>query len=541
MAHTIHRIFINPPIAIARLGGSSAPQDAYCWVTPVNPRSDGNTVIAPWWTFEVLSDGTVDPRMPTSVRLRDGDLIRPVAPFFEIWALVGEPGSPHPQWHEEPLTPALLKKCGTDESALTIQIDAKNRKAARRMVNSDLVYGTFPPVSVRGDDHDVHVVLASSPPGVVIPMIPDGRNIPLGSIQIMRSRKQPRDSGAEWKHAVNVEVIRFRFTPGRGHFYGPPEAARQAGRNHGIAVEKVNAFLDPDAGWFDHRPHQNIVPVDTYDALRVQEDTGASLGVVDDTCEARVTVTLALPGKRQSPRVAHANIFVGPPDFGPDRRPFLSLADELQDRGSGTAERNAALSKPHRELWVLDLFERIYETVSLLNLDQIQSTGALRLTGRRLRAKPIAGDQVLKPHKHAMTKWDALRNNAYKIPSSSGEEPLPLSEQARSRHLSIQDIDALKELIAEHPDRLEKLLRQPLEEERGEDGNVTTMRMPPFMRNSNAYPLTLSTWQYDLLMDWVKSVPTRRRPSRAAGPKLSPEADKRRRRVLARLGRGKQR
>jgi hypothetical protein len=140
-----------------------------------------------------------------------------------------------------------------------------------------------------------------------------------------------------------------------------------------------------------------------------------------------------------------------------------------------------------------------------------------------------------------MTKWDALRNKAYKIPASSGEEPLPLSEQARSRHLSIQDIDALKELIAEYPDRLEKLIRQPFEVEHGEDGDVTTMRMPPFMRNSNAYPLTLSTWQYDLLMDWVKSVPTRGRPLRAAGPKLSPEADKRRRRVLARLGSGKHR
>ena len=39
---------------------------------------------------------------------------------------------------------------------------------------------------------------------------------------------------------------------------------------------------------------------------------------------------------------ARANVFAGPPDFGPDRRPFLSLADELQDRCSGEAERNAA-------------------------------------------------------------------------------------------------------------------------------------------------------------------------------------------------------
>ena len=78
MAEIIQEIFVDPPIAIARLGGSSAPQDAYHWVKPVNPRSDGNTVIAPWWTLEVLADGTVEPHMPTKVRLRDDDQIRPV-------------------------------------------------------------------------------------------------------------------------------------------------------------------------------------------------------------------------------------------------------------------------------------------------------------------------------------------------------------------------------------------------------------------------------------------------------------------------------
>ena len=107
MARVIQALFIDPPIAIARLGGSSAPQDAYCWADAANPRSDGNTVIQPWWTFEVLSDATVDPSMPAAIRLRDGDLIRPVAPFFEIWALVGEPGSLPSQWQQKPLTPSF--------------------------------------------------------------------------------------------------------------------------------------------------------------------------------------------------------------------------------------------------------------------------------------------------------------------------------------------------------------------------------------------------------------------------------------------------
>jgi hypothetical protein len=63
------------------------------------------------------------------------------------------------------------------------------------------------------------------------------------------------------------------------------------------------------------------------------------------------------------------------------------------------------------------------------------------------------------------------------------------------------------------------------------------MRMPPFMRNSNAMPLTLSFWQHDLLMDWVKSASTPKavRALRATPHRLSDQAEERRKAVLARL------
>jgi hypothetical protein len=112
---------------------------------------------------------------------------------------------------------------------------------------------------------------------------------------------------------------------------------------------------------------------------------------------------------------ARANVFAGPPDFGPDRRPFLSLADELQDRCSGEAERNAALSQKDREAWVRDLFERVYETVSLFNLDRFQRARSITLRGQRLRRKPIPGDEVTLPRDGAMTNRHALRNDAYTV------------------------------------------------------------------------------------------------------------------------------
>ena len=49
MADVIQSIYVNPPIAIARLGGSSIPQDAYVWVQSPNPRTQATTTIAPAW------------------------------------------------------------------------------------------------------------------------------------------------------------------------------------------------------------------------------------------------------------------------------------------------------------------------------------------------------------------------------------------------------------------------------------------------------------------------------------------------------------
>jgi len=535
----IHGIFVDPPIAIARLGGSSVPQDAYRWAEADNPRSEGNTVIAPWWTLDVTPGGSVEPRMPSNVRLRDGDLIRPVAPFFEVWALVGGKNDAPSKWREMPLTAALLKECGLDQSAITIQVDAKNRKAARRRASSSLTFGTFPPLAVTANDHGVHMLHGVSPPDAETPMVPRDRAIPMGYFQVMKSRPQPQGANVGWEGEVNVDVIRFRFTPAKGEFYGPPQAALQT-ETHGIAVSEENAFLDPDAGWFSQATERVIEPADTYDILRADLDTGPSLGVVDDTCEARIEVTLALPGRGAAPLKAHANVFVGPPDFAPDRRPFLSLADELLDRTTGGQRRSAAMTAADRDAWVEDLFERIYETVSLFNLDHFQNDRSILLKGNRLRRKPIPGDGAKTPRDHAMTHVDALRNPSLTVGPTTRDQPLPLSEHARTRHRALQDIDALRELIAERPERLEALIRRPFEVQADETFNTTTMRMPPFMRNSNAMPLTLSFWQYDLLMDWVASVRKSRLKSKRTGMRrMSKQAADRRALVLARLDRGK--
>ena len=559
MTATIQKIFIDPPIAIARLGGSSLPQNAYRWVEDPNPRGNAETAIEPDWSLVVQGDGTVAPWMPPSLALRDGALIRPVCPFFELWASMGEPGSKPATWTDVPVTPKLLSDQGIDLNSLVVTLDAKNFKVFRRTGNPELQYGTFPPVEIRGDNHTPVPILASSPPKVPASrrMIPSNQNIPLGSFQMMQSRPQPApDPNLKWTQlqdgfpVVDIEVIRFRFTPAPGHFYGPPDAAQPHDPGGGVLfppVEPTRAFLNPNAGWagFNASATAPDAPSDTYDGADVGNNR--SLGVVDDTCEVRIDVSLPSPTPAGQPLTASASVFVGPPDFAPDRRPFLSLADEINDRSSDSASRTKRISNADRDAWVEDLFERIYETLSLMNLDLQRSGKAITLTGDRLAPAAIAGDQTSEPTR-AMGGQDVLRNPNLKVSAAGQNIKLPLTDHAHTRHRDLSSLADLRDFVSQHPGRLATLVRQSFEAEAGElsDGiGTTTMRMPPFMRNSNAGPLTLAAWQYDLLMAWVTAVETLPKATadaqkKRAARQISDAAAKRRAHVLTRIARAKQ-
>jgi len=549
MAEIIQRIFVNPPIAIARLGGSTTPQNAYRWVQSPNPRSSGETTIEPDWSLAVLVDGTVQPTMPDRLTFREGALIRPVCPFFELWALLGEPGSPPDTWREAPVTPALLAQHGAGLNKLVVRVNAQNRKAARRTRNAEMSFGAFPPVEILGDNHAVAPLLATSPPNVPATrrLIPAGRNIPLGSFQVLRSAPQPAPGATPWSQVVDgrplvdVEVIRFRFTPARGRFYGPPAAAQpqpSPGGGNFAPVEANQAFLNPNAVWVGFNAQTNpppTVPPDTYDGASVGQNR--SLGVVDDTCDARIEVSLTLPGGRTL--TAGANVFSGPPDYGPDRRPFLSLADELNDRTGDGAARSNSLSEGERDAWVEDLFERIYETVSLFNVDFWRNQNAKELPPNQLTAA-IPQDQ-LPNQRRAMGGRDALRDRLFAVPASNDNAPLPLTEHARDRHRALSNLQSLRDLVLQAPGRIERLVRGPFEAEAQENLRSTTMRMPPFMAHSNAGPLTLAAWQYDLLIAWVRAVEAHPIPLAAAEViPISEAAADRRAAVLARIRGGGQ-
>ncbi|TIL43284.1 hypothetical protein [Mesorhizobium sp.] len=545
----IQSIFVTPGFAVARLGSATAPVDNFHWADVDEPRYDGETTIVPDWSLAVEADASVTPFLPDAVTFRDGERIRPVAPFFEIWARVGAPGSAPESWQDAPLTPTLLAAERLSETDLKVAVNASNRKAARRTGNPDVAFGTAQPVVIEGGDHARKTIEGVSPLGVATPMIPAGRHIPLGSVQMMRTMSQM--TAQPWSDAVNIEVFRFRFWPASGLFYGPPQAA-VADQNNGrpeAAVPLENAFLDEAAGWFNVATNELVSPGDTYDVINQNTGTtGPSLGVVDDTCEVHFEVTLS----RNAPPAlsARAVAFVAPPDFAPDRRPFLSVADELNDRTVDWADRNAAMTDEDLDIWIEDFFERVYETVSLFNVDFYRALRAAprppqTLPPEKLRAADLDAGQWLQPRR-SMGGRDALRNVLYKISRATANNPLPLSEHARMRHRALSDLQNLEALVGLDPDRLSAIIRPPFEAEGFENSNTSSMRMPPFMRQSNALPLTVVGWQYELLMRWLERTKLKLATQKAMEPMvaaadgvrrkaLSESALQRRTGVLARL------
>ena len=438
-----------------------------------------------------------------------------------------------------------------------------NRKAARRTGNPTLAFGTFPPVAIGGSDHTVQPLHGTSPqvPAGVRPMIPAGNFIPLGAVQVIRPGVQPAPAdGVLWSEAVNLETIRIRITPAPGQFYGPPgseQVVQPPSRSGGFsAVAAGNNFLDAEAGWFGARterrqisvgqpPRGLVVPGDTYDGAELTDPdptqgtdgNDPSLGIVDDTCEILVEAALDQAAIGRARLGAHANVFCGPPDYAPDRRPFLSLADDLNDRAGDKAVRSEEMSDEELDRWVEDLFERAFETVSLFNVDIWRRVRASSLTPETHRPAGIPDDATRDPTR-AMGGLDALRDGNIALPAPSANLPLPVSARARERHRNLSDLFALKRFVRENPARLQALIRQPFRVAGNEDGGATTMQMPPFMRNSNAEPLTLAPWQYALLMEWQHRVLTgpATLAERVGVPEhLSQAAEERRTRVLQRL------
>jgi hypothetical protein len=525
----ILRTFFLPPLAVARVGGSDTPLAAFGWDTGRTISDANRTIVRPEVTLDVLPDGTLRPYLPNSIHFQDRGRLRPVAPFFELWAMVAEDKA-------VPVTLGLLDERGLSLESVTYTITVANRKAQRRTGSHTCAFVAR--LSVRGNDHERKPLLACSPhnPGEE-PLVYSDRPIRLGHIQVIR----PTPGTAK---DVDLSVLRVRFTPGKGEVYGPPDATAAPasplppggvlptlnGRIHEI-VPPQNRILNPNTPWSKYRmdvkgKQQDPQPSDSYDGANV--GTFQSWGVVDDTCDGIIEAHLVSEARRF---MASTRVFSCNPDYAPDRQPFFSFVDDLADRDLPPPDDLQDIACE-----VADLFARIFDTASLVNVEAL----------RRHAIEENEWDPPRKnfPHLPAidedtMTDEDARFVNRVQVQKGTPDDRLERIEIARRAHGALNDVDQLIDVLRMKSRLVRRLIRPPFgrfkqdqespppepsphfRDPRVVRDSLHDMRMPPYMRDSDETPLSLTYRQYTMLFDYLEALklsPNRRRLNREHSP-----------------------
>jgi hypothetical protein len=332
---SIQALRILPPLAIGRFGSSPHPLEAY----ELKIRDDdplGFRQICPEETLEIdPASGAVKwAYTPERIRFRDGEHIRPVAPFLEVFADTGKDTL-------EPLTADLLAAEGLGPDAVRWRVEVGNLKVFRQTgKEKDKVIARKGPFT----DHEIQELRGECP------NFRSGKSVLFGNVRYIRP-------------TAEFPEIRLRFTPARGLVYGAdPKDPLFEGSEERIVY-------DPDHGgtWLgfqsDAKSRTLTNPSDIYEGAEeggTDDKLGPSKGYLDDVCDGVVLVELA---PKNGPSVhAHAWISACMPDFAPDSQPVRTVADELEQLiyGPDIAGR-ASLEE------AAEVVRRALETVRLMN------------------------------------------------------------------------------------------------------------------------------------------------------------------------------
>lgn len=530
----ITRIWLQQPIAFARVGKSAIPMTAFRWSEPdLRPKGTAKTLVVPAASYSVDESGALarDDDVTTTL-FRDEHGIRPVCPFFEL----------HGEWEgqrpDEPtnLTEKILADAGVALSDITWTLDHANHKAfSLTHSRGDRIEAHL---SILGDDFRRHALEGQSPQAAQKPLIPPGQHIPMGALQAVRPS------------AAFPEIV-VRFYAPVGDAYGPSDLHERL-KNHtgvlaligklfklntrwdGFDLPEGRRILNPDAEW----PHYRLltwaqicraVPrilarprafVSLCREVQLSElarfiigplaDAGklppglfasivgngavlSSLGLVDDLGDGILTCTLA--GVAQP---AHARIVVGPPHFAPDRRPPVSIADTLTDRLGRADVRSpgwiteATWSEAEKE--TDDLLDRAFETVGLSNLDAWNEQ-----LGAENASNAVYWQDVQPPANLPQSLWQGLNERSV--------VDLPLTQQGRWRHRRNAADEFFELLVWDKRHLFEDWIRTP----EGDRALFYDKRMPALMRGSDRRPLHLTRRQLEALKKWMEYLRSRQR------------------------------
>ncbi len=340
----ISNIRLLPPFAIARFGSSSTPLEAF-ELAIADDASLGFRQIVPQETLEVDEESGSIRRMyvPRRIQFKDGDTVRPVAPFLELFAQTGPDTL-------EPLTLSLLEAEGLGPEAVQWSVDVANLKVYRQTTQEDdKVTASLP----QFNDHAVHELQ-----GRAVNFLRD-KYIPFGRVRYIRP-------------TAEFPQIRLRFTPGAGNVYGSSPRRFDPVANKLVddpvfrnAPERI--VYDAQRGsWlnFEADSQSKLLPnpSDIYQGyVRKGRDLATSWGYLDDVCDGRISARLTT--KQGVELTSSAWISACMPVYAPDSLPIRTVADELEQLvlGPEIDDREVSIDE------AAEIVRRALETIRLMN------------------------------------------------------------------------------------------------------------------------------------------------------------------------------
>jgi len=348
----IRELRILPPLAIARFGAAPTPMDNYdAVVDPERPLGHRQLRPAPTLRIDEVTGAIAETIMPAQLAFTQNGLVRPVAPFLEVWALTEDD-------RLEQLTTDLLAAENASVADVRWRVRLGNLKVFRRTgQDGDRVDADSGEIA----DHDTHPLAGTAP------NFWPGKSIPLGSVRFIRPTPEHPQ-------------IRLRFTPAAGFVYGASATAPPVGPPADPNVRDV--VYDASRGrWLGYQDSDatSTAPGQIF-AVDAQ---GRSRGYLDDGCDGLIQVAVGVGGNTLT---SFGRIGVGPPAYAPDGLPIRSVADELEQALFGPDVDADDVTAEQAE----EIVRRAFETVRLMNTAFMNVGGmAGHDAGQGRRREPI--------------------------------------------------------------------------------------------------------------------------------------------------------
>ena len=438
---------VLPPFAIGRFGSSPNPLEAFDLSISTDGPLDFRH-ITPKDTLEIdPASGSVSRRyQPERIRFKDGEQIRPVAPFLEVFAQTEEDTL-------EPLTVDLLAAEGLGPDAVHWTVKVANLKVFRQTGDvNDKVFASAEDFT----DHMIHELRGTAKNFL------ERKYIPFGNVRYIRP-------------TVEFPEIRLRFTPALGKVYGTsleridPET-RKPIRDPIFDGDDARIVYDAKRGkWLDFQADVKSKtlpnPSDIYQGYwPATEPLPISWGYLDDVCDGRVLVQMGMEDGRILATSAWISACM--PAFAPDSQPIRTVADELEQLvlGPGIGDEEVSIDAAG------EIVLRALETIRLMN------TAAMN-------ANTINGRANIASTLYRQDTNDYGRQYAPAMASSLVDN---LAVRALHERIYAALMSGSAPWFAE-------VLRRP--EEVGDLADKARRKMPPMLRGADGRALTLTRRQ----------------------------------------------